>query len=270
MLTRLIPASGEALPVIGLGTWRTFDVDADAAEDPQKVLRAFAALGGKLVDTSPMYGNAESVVGAITAALDIRAQLFIATKVWTSGQAAGVRQIEASMRKLRTDTLDLLQVHNLLDVDAHLPTLFALKRAQRVRYVGVTHYTAPAHAAVAQVMQTQPIDFVQINYSAFEREAERTVLPLARERGIAVIANRPFASGAALRRLARRPLPSWAAELDCITWPQLLLKFIVAHPAVTCVIPATASTEHLRDNLAAGHGPLPDAAMREWIATASA
>ncbi|HVO87286.1 MAG TPA: aldo/keto reductase [Casimicrobiaceae bacterium] len=270
IITRAIPSSGEALPVIGLGTWQTFDVDLDGSEDARlaEVLSTLARQPNAVVDSSPMYGNAESVVGALVNTLKLRRQLFVATKVWTSGKAAGQRQIEASMRKLETATLDLLQVHNLVDVDTQLTTLRELREAGRVRYIGVTHYAASAHAAVVDVLAREPVDFVQVNYSAFEREAEQSVLPIAQQRGIAVIANRPFASGAAMRRLRNRPLPGWAVDIGCTTWPQLLLKFIVGHPAITCTIPATANPDHLRDNLKAGMQPLPDAAMRERIAAA--
>ena len=271
LLTGTIPSTGERPPAIGLGTWRSFDV-ASAAPGMGplgEVLAAFSDMRGRIVDTSPMYGHAESAVGELVASRNLRPRLFIATKVWTPGKAAGLRQVEASMRKLHVERLDLLQVHNLLDVATQLPTLRNLKEAGRVRYIGVTHYTADAHDAVAEVLDSEPMDFVQINYSVYEREAEDRVLPLARDRGIAVIANRPFASGGAWRRLRNRPLPAWAAELACDSWAQLLLKFVVAHPAVTCAIPATAKPEHLRDNLRALHGALPDAAMRERIAAAA-
>jgi len=270
--TRAIPSTGEALPVIGLGTWQTFDI----ADDPRlratrgAVLKAFAAGGARLVDSSPMYGRAEDVVGALVQAQDLRERLFLATKVWTAGRAAGERQMEASLAKLCVDTIDLMQVHNLVDVETHLATLRAWKAQGRVRYVGVTHYTATAHDAVARILDTHPVDFVQINYSAAEREAERRVLPLAHDKGVAVIANRPLAQGALLRRLARRPLPGWAADIDCATWPELLLKFVIAHPAVTCAIPATSSVAHLQDNLRAGTGRMPDERLRARIAAEAA
>jgi diketogulonate reductase-like aldo/keto reductase len=268
MLTRQIPASGEEIPVIGLGTWQTFDVGPRAPERAalQEVLRAFVEPGGRLIDTSPMYGNAESVLGDLISALELRPRLFVATKVWTSGREAGIRQMEASMRKLRADTIDLMQVHNLVDVETHLDTLQGWKRDGRVRYVGVTHYTASAHEALAKVIASRPVDFVQVNYSVGEREAERRLLPLAQERGVAVIVNRPFGGGGLLRRLRSRPLPGWAAELGCESWGQLLLKFVISHPAVTCVIPATSQVEHLQENMQAGDGPLPDEALRARIA----
>lgn len=254
--------------MIGLGTWQSFDVGSDAAAHAplEEVLGAFVALGGSVVDSSPMYGRAEQVVGGILAKLDLRERLFVATKVWTSGKAAGIRQMAESERKLRARPLDLMQVHNLLDVEAHLDTLEGWKREGRVRYVGVTHYTAGAHEAVARVISSRAVDFVQINYSVGEREAESRVLPLARDLGVAVIANRPFATGELLRRLRARPLPAWAAEIGCESWPQILLKFVVSHPAVTCAIPATSNVEHLKENMGAGRGRLPDERLRARIA----
>ena len=271
MLTKKIPSSGETLPVIGLATWQTFDVGASSAErlPLEDVLREFVAKGGKLLDSSPMNGKSEEVVGDITARLGSRQQLFVATKVWTSGKAEGIAQMEASMRKLRAKPIDLMQVHNLLDVATHLETLQKWKREGLVRYIGVTHYTATAHEAVARIIAAQPIDFMQINYSVGEREAERRLLPLAIERGVAVIANRPFVSGDLFLRLRGKPLPSWAAEIDCDSWAQLLLKFVVSHPAITCAIPATSKLEHLRDNMKAGYGRMPDEKMRARIAAAA-
>jgi diketogulonate reductase-like aldo/keto reductase len=223
-------------------------------------------LGGTVVDSSPMYGRSEEVVGDLAAKLGLQSKLFLATKVWTSGKAAGVRQMEDSMRKLKSTRIDLMQVHNLVDVDTHLDTLAAWKREGRVRYVGVTHYTAGHHDAVARIIAERPVDFVQINYSVGEREAETRLLPLARERGVAVLANRPFAGGDLFRRLRSRPLPGWAAEIDCTSWAQVLLKFVVSHPAITCAIPATSQAAHLRDNMQAARGRLPDAALRTRIA----
>ena len=268
LLTRPIPSTGETLPVIGLGTWQTFDVgDSPAERDPlAEVLAAFVAGGGKLVDSSPMYGRSEEVLGDLAAARGLRSKLFVATKVWTSGRAAGVTQMEASMAKLQARPVDLMQVHNLVDVDTHLDTLQGWKKEGRVRYVGVTHYAASGHDAVARVLARHRLDFVQINYSVGEREAERRLLPLARERGVAVIVNRPFAEGDLFARLRGRPLPGWAAEIGATSWAQVLLKFIVSHPAVTCAIPATSKVSHLRDNLGGGRGPLPDERLRARIA----
>ena len=271
MLTRRILSSGQSLAVIGLGTWQTFDVGTDPAVRAPlvQVMREFVALGGQLIDSSPMYGRSEEVAGAVIAGLGLRAKLFIATKVWTTGRAAGIAQMEESMKKLGASPIDLMQVHNLQDVDTHLDTLAGWKREGRVRSVGVTHYTAGAYDAVARVIARHPVDFLQINYSVGEREAEQRLLPLAHEGGIAVIVNRPFAGGELFRRLRGTPLPAWAADIDCASWAQLMLKFVISHPAVTCAIPATSRVEHLRDNMAAGSGRLPDARMRTLIAAAS-
>ena len=270
--TRKIPSSGELLPVLGLGTWQTFDVANDsAARAPLRdVLREFSALGGKLIDSSPMYGRSEEVAGDLIANLGLREKLFIATKVWTSGKTAGIAQMEASIEKLKAKPIELLQVHNLLDVDTHLRTLAEWKRTGLVPYVGVTHYTPSAYDAVAKVIGTHKLDFLQINYSVIEREAEQRLLPLARERGIAVIVNRPFAGGDLFRRLRNTALPAWASEIDCTSWAQLMLKFVISHPAVTCVIPATSRVEHLRDNMSAGKGRMPDEKMRARIAASIA
>lgn len=269
---RPIPASGEPLPVVGIGTWRVFDVGAAPGERAplREVLRQFVAQGGRVVDSSPMYGAAEAVVGELAAELGVTDRLFLATKVWTTGREAGRRQIEASLRRLRAPRLDLLQVHNLLDWPTHLPTVRALQAAGRVRYVGVTHYTAGAYDEVERVLRRERLDFLQINYSLAEREAERRLLPLARERGVAVLVNRPFAEGALFRRVRGRALPGWAAELGCGSWAQFFLKWILGHPAVTCVIPGTGRVDHLLDNLQAGTGPLPDEPTRARMAAAVA
>ena len=271
MLLRPIPSTGETIPVIGLGTWQTFDVGTTGAERTplRDVLQTFWDLGGTVVDSSPMYGRAEQVVGDLANVLGLRDKLFVATKVWTSGAAAGVRQMEDSERKLRRQVIDLMQVHNLLDVDLHLETLAGWKAEGRVRYVGVTHYTSVGHEPLVRVLRTRELDFVQVNYSVAEREAEGTVLAAAQERGVAVLVNRPFAEGRLLARLATRPLPAFAAELACESWSELLLKFVLSHPAVTCVIPATSSVEHLRANMRAGAGPLPTPELRQRIVDAA-
>ncbi len=270
LLRRPIPSSGETLPVVGLGTWQAFDVEDRIARGPQReVLGRFVELGGRVVDSSPMYGAAESAVGDLAKDLAVRDSLWIATKVWTTGRAAGVAQMDRSLRRLGGKRLDLLQVHNLVDWQTHLATLREWKAAGRVRYVGVTHYSAAGHGALEQVMRSESLDFVQLNYSVAEREAEQRLLPLARDRGIAVLVNRPFAQGALLRRLRDDALPAWARDLQCSSWAQLFLKWIVAHPAVTCVIPATSRRLHVEDNMAAGVGPLPDRATRERIASLS-
>ena len=266
-ILRPIPVSKDMLPVIGLGTWQTFDVGAGVEREPlRRVLQGLVERGGRVVDSSPMYGRAESVVGDLAVELGLRDKLFAATKVWTSGRDAGIAQMEDSLRRLRGRRLDLMQVHNLVDWRTHLRTLGEWKRAGRVRYVGVTHYTAGAYGELEQVMKSEPLDFVQLNYSVAEREAERRLLPLAADRGIAVLVNRPFAEGALFRRVRGQTPPAWAAEIGCRSWAQLFLKWIVAHPAVTCVIPATSRPEHLEDNMQAGVGPVPDAAARERIA----
>ena len=266
LATRAIPATGEALPMIGVGTWQTFDVGNDAAARAplREVLKL---LDGNVVDSSPMYGSSEAVAGELIAGLGMRKRLFIATKVWTSGRAEGIRQMETSFRRLRVERMDLMQVHNLVDVATHTSTLKDWKKQGRVRYIGITHYTASAYAEVERWIRTGDYDFLQINYSLDEREAEQRLLPLAREKKIAVIVNRPFGQGSLFRRVRGKALPEWAqAELGVQSWAQYFLKWIVGHPAVTCAIPGTSKPEHMRDNLAAGVGPLPDAAQRARMA----
>lgn len=268
LLQRPIPSSGETIPAVGLGTWQTFDVGASPSErEPlREVLRRFVAAGGRVIDSSPMYGMAESVVGDLAADIEVTDKLFLATKVWTSGRRAGVAQMEQSLRRLRTKRLDLLQIHNLLDWRTHLATLREWKQAGRIRYLGVTHYTASAFDELERVLRAEPLDFVQVNYSLGERDAERRILLVARDRGIAVLVNRPFSAGGLFSGVRGRPLPAWAAEIGCESWAQIFLKWILAHPAVTCVIPATRRPEHLVDNMKSGVGMLPDAAARERIA----
>jgi diketogulonate reductase-like aldo/keto reductase len=270
MLERGIPSSGETIPAIGLGTWRTFDVGAGAAERGPltEVLRRFVELGGRVIDSSPMYGAAESVVGDLAGELGVGDRLFLATKVWTSGRQAGVAQMEESRRRLRARRVDLMQIHNLLDWRTHLRTLRNDQQAGRIRYLGVTHYTAGAYDELERVLRSETLDFVQVNYSLGEQDAERRILPLAHERGIAVLVNRPFSERGLFRRMGGQPLPAWAAEIGCESWAQVFLKWILAHPAVTCVIPATSRLQHLVDNMKAGLGALPDTAMRERIVTA--
>jgi diketogulonate reductase-like aldo/keto reductase len=264
MLQRAIPVSGEMLPAIGLGTYGTFDAGASEAERAplREVMRRLVEGGGRLVDTSPMYGRAEGVVGELQAALGLRAQLFLATKVWTRGRDAGVQQMETSFRLLRTEPIDLMQIHNLVDVEAHTQTLQVWKQQGRLRYIGITHYHDGAHAELAALLRTGRYDFVQLNYSIAERAAEHTVLPVAQAAGVAVIANRPFAQAGLFSRVRGKPLPPWAGELDCNTWAELSLKYVVSHPAVTCTIPATRSPEHMASNLRAGSGRMPDAQQR--------
>jgi len=270
ILRREIPSSGERIPAVGLGTWRTFDVGDSASERAplRDVLQRFVDLGGRVIDSSPMYGAAESVLGDLAAELGVTERLFVATKVWTSGREAGIAQMEQSMRRLRVRRLDLMQIHNLLDWRTHLRTLRLWKEAGRIRYLGVTHYTSSAYDELERVLRAEPLDFVQVNYSLGEREAERRILPLAHERGVAVLVNRPFSEGGLFQRVRGHAVPGWAAEIGCESWAQLFLKWILANPAVTCVIPATSRPQHLVDNMAAGLGVLPDAAMRDRIATA--
>ena len=264
LVSRKIPSSGEALPVVGLGTWQAFDIGNDdaARRDAGETLRSFIDAGCRVIDTSPMYGAAEAVVGELLEPLDRARGAFVATKVWTSGADAGRRQIEDSFRLLRRQRLDLIQVHNLLDADAHLATLGELKRAGRVRYVGVTHYTASAHAALLKYIERGGLDFVQVNYSLAEREAEKSVLPAAAANRVAVLVNRPLGEGAVLARTHGKALPDWAAQIGAASWAQFALKWIVGHPAVTCVIPGTRNPAHLLDNLGAARGALPDPETR--------
>lgn len=265
MRTRPVPKSGEALPVIGCGTWQTFDVGAAAPERAERaeVLRTLFAAGGRVIDSSPMYGSSEEVVGAALARLDARPSAFLATKVWTSGRAAGLAQMEDSLRLFGADAIDLMQIHNLLDWRTHMPTLRAWKADGKIRYLGVTHYHAGAYDDLAAVIRAEDPDFVQFNYALDDREAERMLLPLAADRGVAVLINRPFGGGGLLRRLMRRPLPEWAAEIGAESWAQALLKFVLAHPAVTCAIPGTGSARHMADNARAGDGRYPDAELRK-------
>ncbi len=265
MRTRPIPATGEALPVIGCGTYVGFDVAPGSAEYQRLpgVLQALFGAGGAVIDSSPMYGRAEAVTGELLAAAGSHGKAFLATKVWTRGRAEGIRQMEESLRRLRVERLDLMQIHNLVDWQTHLATLRDWKAAGRVRYLGVTHYTAGAYDALEAVMRAEALDFVQINYSADVREAERRILPLAAERGMAVIINRPFGGGGLLRRLRDRPLPAWAAEIGATSWAQVLLKFVLSHPAVTCAIPGTSRPEHMADNALAGTGDVPERSFWE-------
>ena len=266
---RAIPSTGEKLPAIGVGTWQAFDVAGDQAgrSTLKEVLSVFAQSGARLVDSSPMYGTAESVAGDLIAELGVRDKLFIATKVWTSGRAEGLRQMETSFKRLGVERMDLMQVHNLVDVATHAKTLQDMKQQGRVRYIGVTHYTASAYADVERALKSSPWDFLQINYSLGERDAEKRLLPLARERKIAVIINRPFAEGDLFRRTKGKSLPSWAGELGISSWAQYFLKWIVSHPAVTCAIPGTGKPEHMQDNLAAGSSPLPSDGERRRMAS---
>ena len=268
MTTRRIGGSEESVPVIGMGSSNTFDVgDSSAERSPlREVLQAFAAGGGTVIDTSPMYGRAESVLGDLIDELHLRPKFWLATKVWTRGQSEGLRQIETSMRRLRTSTLELVQIHNLLDWREHVPTLRNLKQSGKIRYTGITHYRADAHESLLQVLGAERFDWVQVNYSLGEREAESRLLPYCAEHHIAVLANRPFADGGLFDKTRGKPLPPWAAEIGCESWAQFFLRYACSHPAVTCAIPATAKPSHMTDNVAAGRMPLPDARQRVRMA----
>jgi diketogulonate reductase-like aldo/keto reductase len=260
MHTRLIPASGEALPVIGCGTYMGFDHSpgSTAFTPLQGVLAALFDAGGTVVDSSPMYGKAEAALGELLDAGGLRPRAFVATKVWTTGRAAGLRQMEESFRLLRTDVVDLMQVHNLVDWQHQLASVRAWQQSGRVRYAGITHYTASAYGNVEAVLRSERLDFLQVNYSVQEREAAQRLLPLAQERGVAVLVNRPFGGGGLMRRLRDQDLPAWAAEIGCTTWSQVLLKFVLSHPAVTCVIPGSGSPGHMAENVVAGNGVIPE------------
>jgi diketogulonate reductase-like aldo/keto reductase len=261
ILKRPIPSTNEKIPTVGLGTWQTFDVgDNDTERTPLKeVLKTLVAKGGSVVDSSPMYGSSEKVVGDLSSELNLSDKLFIATKVWTSGKEAGIRQMNNSFALLRRTKIDLLQIHNLLDWPTHIRTLRDWKEEGKVRYIGITHYTEGAYSNIEQIMQTTPLDFLQINYSMLSRKAEERLFPLAQEKKVAVIINQPFESGSLFNRVKGKTLPVWAKEFDCTSWGQFFLKFILANPAVTCVIPGTSKPHHMLDNLGAAMGKLPNA-----------
>jgi diketogulonate reductase-like aldo/keto reductase len=262
IMAKPIPSTGEALPVIGVGTWQTFDVgnDPKARAPLREVLQL---LSGNVIDSSPMYGTSEAVAGELMAELAMHDKLFVATKVWTSGRDEGIRQMETSFRRLRVARMDLMQVHNLKDVGVHTKSLLEMKASGKIRYLGITHYDSSAYPEIERLLKTRQYDFLQINYSLGERDSEKRTLEVARSLGVAVIVNRPFAEGALFRRVKGKPLPAWAADLGIASWAQYFLKWIVSHPAVTCAIPGTGKPRHMRDNLAAGVGPLPDAAARK-------
>lgn len=271
LLRRAIPASGETVAAVGLGTWQVFDVAGREREhaEAKAALARFVELGGGVVDSSPMYGSSESVLGDLAAELGVHRRLFLATKVWTTGRAAGVRQMEESLKRMRValkGPLDLMQVHNLVDADTQLATLREWKREGRVRHIGVTHYHESGYPELGRYLKRALVDFVQLNYSLAERRAEDRMLRAASDTGIAVIVNRPFAEGALFSRVKGKPLPGWAAEIECASWAQFFLKWILSHPSVTCAIPGTRSAQHVADNLAAARGRLPDEAMRRRMA----
>lgn len=268
MITRPIPSTGEAMPVVGLGTWPVFDVgDSAAVRAPLKaVVAALVGAGGRMIDTSPMYGRSEAVVGDLVAELGVRNKVFLATKVWTSGRQSGIDEMQRSARRLKTPVLDLIQVHNLVDWQTQLATLRDMKAKGQVRYIGITHYTTSALPELARILDNEPgIDFVQCGYSLQTRDAETRLFPTCLARKVAVIVNQPFEQGDLFRRVRGKALPPWAAEFDCASWAQLFLKYLIAEPAVTCVIPATGNPGHMADNLKAGFGRLPDAVQRAQI-----
>jgi diketogulonate reductase-like aldo/keto reductase len=267
LLTRPIPSSKEALPLIGLGSWITFNVGEDevARASCADVMRAFFVSGGRMIDSSPMYGSSQAVIGYGLAKLGHPSGLFAADKVWTSSGDDGPAQIEETRGFWGIPRFDLLQVHNLLAWEDHLATLFAMKAEGKLRHVGITTSHGRRHPEIEAIMKGQPIDFVQVTYNALDREVEQLILPLAMDKGIAVIVNRPFRQGELIGAVQRYPLPDWAAEFGAANWAQILLKFIVAHPAVTCAIPATSKMEHLQENMGAARGALPDEAMRRRI-----
>lgn len=266
LITRTIPSTGERLPIVGLGTWQTFDVESDALGPIREVFTRFLERGGRVVDTSPMYGRAEAVIGALSGGCPDDRRAFLATKVWTTGAEAGVAQMNTSFELLRTKRIDLMQVHNLVDVDTHLPTLREWKASGRLRYIGVTHYQTGAFDRLKAAIKEPGVDFVQLNYSIGDREAEMELLPMAADLGVAVIVNQPLGGGTLFSRVRSLPLPGWAVECGCRSWAQVFLKYILGHPAVTCAIPATSKVRHLDENLDAGAGELPDSAMRRRMA----
>jgi len=265
MLQRAIPSSGEQLPVVGLGTWIQFDVGASHPEREalKEVLKHMYAKGGRLIDSSPMYGKAEEATGELVADTKLADHFFYATKVWTSGKKAGIEQMQASLRKMRLQIIDLMQVHNLLDWQTHLNTLQEWKQQKKVRYIGVTHYTTSAHTHLENIVRSQAVDFVQFNYSIRIRNAEKSLLNAARDSGTAVIINEPFETGSLFHIVKGKSLPAWAAEYDINSWGQFFLKYILSHPAVNCVIPGTSDPKHVADNMQAGYGRLPDEKTRK-------
>lgn len=265
LIKRPIPSTGELLPAVGLGTWQTFDVGPSPVSraQVQEVLRLFAEMGGTLIDSSPMYGKSEEVVGDLSVKLGLQQKLFMATKVWTKGEQAGIKQMETSMQEMQARPLDLMQIHNLVDWQTHLKTLRRWKGEKRIRYLGITHYLVSAFPDLERIIKTEPIDFVQLNYNIVTREAAQRLLPLAADKGVAVIVNRPFESGSLFSTVKSKPLPEWANEFDCKSWGQFFLKYILGHPAITCIIPATAKPTHLTDNMQAGYGNLPDETTRK-------
>ena len=260
MLQRTIPSTGEAIPVIGIGSWKQFDVDDHSPErgDLKEVLVAVQEHRATLIDSSPMYGRSEQVIGELTNEIGLAEKFFYATKVWTTGKGAGIRQMNESMKKMKRTVMDLVQIHNLVDWRTHLKTLRQWKTEGKIRYIGITHYTISSHADLEQIVQREPLDFIQCNYSIATRHAEKSLLPLAKDKGVAVLINEPLEKGNLFEKVRNRPLPSWAAEYGIQNWAGFFLKYIISHPAVTCVIPATSNPAHVKDNLSGGEGIVPD------------
>lgn len=268
-MKRTIPGTNESLPVVGVGTWQTFDTGPEGYPPLREVLSALVEQGGTVIDSSPMYGKSEDVVGKLSTELNLNDKLFIATKVWTSGLKNGMSQMNESMAKLRRGKIDLMQIHNLVDWTTHMKTLTQWKLEGRIRYIGLTHYTDAQHDTLEDIIRKNRVDFIQVNYNLLDRHAEKSLLPAARDLGVAVLVNRPFEEGALFSRVNGKQLPPWAGEFDCTSWGQFFLKYILSHPAVTCVIPGTSKVKHLLDNLGAGTGKLPDETHRkkmvDWI-----
>ena len=267
VIKKTIPSSGERLSVIGLGTSRTFDVASqNAVKSPlMAVMQAFFDNVGQLIDSSPMYGSAESVTGALVKQATNKQDIFTATKVWTDGKREGIEQMERSMQRLGVEQIDLMQIHNLRDWQTHIDTLLDWKAEGRIRYIGITTSHGRYHDELEEILQQLPLDFVQFSYNILNRTVEQRLLPIARDKGIATLINRPYQRGSLFRKVKGKSLPAWAAEFDCTSWGQFFLKFIAAHPAVTCIIPATSKLKHMVDNMAAGYGRLPDEATRQHM-----
>lgn len=268
MNTRKIPRTGEAIPMLGMGTWQTFDVTPDKREPLDEVMKTFLAAGGRVIDSSPMYGRAEQTTGDVLKAIGESDTPFRATKVWTRGKREGIEQMARSRERMGGKTIDLMQVHNLLDLDTHLPVLREMKQAKQIRYLGVTHYATGEFATIEKLMRTASLDFIQIPYNIMRRDAEKRILPAALDTGTAVLVMRPFEEGALFESVKGKALPAWASEIDCTSWAQFFLKFLCGHPAVTCPIPATSKVKHAADNVLAGYGRLPDEAMRAKMVAA--
>ncbi|WP_421763351.1 aldo/keto reductase [Ekhidna sp.] len=260
IMKRAIPSTGEIIGVVGLGTWQTFDVGNSSPErEPLKaVLKALVDGGGNVVDSSPMYGSSEKVVGDLSTELGLKKDLFYATKVWTSGKQSGIDQMNASMLKMKANPMDLMQIHNLQDWKTHIKTLYDWKERGLIRYIGITHYVNSAHDDLERIIKSENIDFVQVNYSINDRNAEKSLLPTAKDNGVAVLTNRPYSGGSLFRKTSGQQLPEWAAEFECKSWGQFFLKYLLANDAVTCVIPGTSKEKHMIDNMGAGYGRLPD------------